>query len=59
MEDKEKIEKLVYIALGHGIISRGKACEYLEINRADLDMWIKDYEEKRKTIVNSVSDKVA
>ena len=34
---KESIEILCYISLGGGIISRGKACELMGVDRADLD----------------------
>ena len=34
---KEAIEILCYISLGGGIISRGKACEFMGIGRAELD----------------------
>ncbi|MEI7636042.1 MAG: helix-turn-helix transcriptional regulator [Syntrophus sp. (in: bacteria)] len=37
---QEALEYLVFIYLTHGIISRGKACELLEIDRADLDDWL-------------------
>ena len=34
---KAAIEILCYISLGGGIISRGKACEFMGIGRAELD----------------------
>lgn len=45
---KETIEHLVYLCLTHGIISRGKACEYLQIDRAELDEWIEERHETQK-----------
>jgi len=41
---KKDIESLVYVSVGHGIISRDMACHYLGINRADLDDWIEKRE---------------
>ncbi len=41
------LQELVYLCLAHGIISRGKACEYLEIDRCDLDDWIKERDHNR------------
>lgn len=40
----ESIHEVVYYALVWGIISRGKACEALGIDRCDLDVWIADME---------------
>ena len=34
---KEAVEILCYISLDAGIISRGKACEFMGIDRVDLD----------------------
>ena len=34
---QESIEILCYISLDGGIISRGKACEFMGIDRAELD----------------------
>jgi len=39
---------LVHLCLSNGIISRGKACEILKIDRADLDGWIMEYEKAWK-----------
>lgn len=49
-----EIEEIIYLALENGIISRGKACAALqltrccEIDRCELDDWIKDYEERNR-----------
>jgi len=40
LEENEKVREVVFIALSHRIISRGKACELLNIDRCDLDEWI-------------------
>jgi len=42
MECNHNLHELVRLSLAHGIISRGKACEYLGINRADLDEWVEN-----------------
>lgn len=43
-----EIEEIIYLALENGIISRGKACAALKIDRCELDDWIKDYEERNR-----------
>lgn len=41
-----EIEEIIYLALENGIISRGKACLALKIDRCDLDDWIATYEKE-------------
>ena len=41
-----EIEEIIYLALENGIISRGKACAALKIDRCDLDEWIANFEEE-------------
>jgi len=41
-----EIEEIIYLALENGIISRGKACLALKIDRCDLDEWVLSVEQK-------------
>ena len=41
-----EIEEIIYLALENGIISRGKACAALKIDRCDLDKWVLSVEQK-------------
>jgi len=41
-----EIDEIIYLALENGIISLGKACKALKIDRCELDDWIKDYESR-------------
>lgn len=41
---RPEIDEIIYLALENGIISRGKACAALKIDRCELDEWIQDYE---------------
>lgn len=43
MYDKHIVDALVWLCITHGLISRGKACSILEIDRSGLDDWIKNY----------------
>ena len=43
-----EIEEIIYLALENGIISRGKACLALKIDRCDLDDWIASYEKEHE-----------
>jgi hypothetical protein len=34
------LDNCAYLLLEHGVLSRGEACDILEIDRADLDGWM-------------------
>ena len=55
--DRQKaiIESLVYISVSTGNISRGAACKYLGIDRADLDDWLAKREGEAMEVGNDHS----